>query len=147
MAKYSFTGCCEEDNSITIDDGVSRIFYNCTYSGKDLPEEIGKFYQYVETGKSGDALTKRIDEAVHEARKREEWRSDYMKERVIIMDAIEEERQNTERERKRADEAETRADEAESRANSAEAELEKARKIISDYKAKEREATKPIVTT
>ena len=63
-----------------------------------------------------------------------------MKERVIIMDAIEEERQNTERERKRADEAE-------SRANSAEAELEKARKIISDYEAKEREATKPIVTT
>ena len=113
LAMYTFTGRCEEDNSIAIDDGSTRIFYNCTYKGNDLPEDIGKFYEYVETGKCSDVLTKRIDEAVQEARKKEEWRSDYMKERVLIMDAIEEERRNTERERQNTERERTRANIAE----------------------------------
>lgn len=52
-AKYSFQNFCMEDRKLCLEDG---------------------------TGKVGDDLTRRIDEAVIRARKNEEWRSEYMKE-------------------------------------------------------------------
>lgn len=45
---------------------------------------------------------KRKIAAVKKGRKNEVWRTAYMKERLIIEDAIEEERENTERERRNA---------------------------------------------
>ena len=56
-------------------------------------------------------IAKQIYKAVKKARRIEEWRSDYMKEMVLLMDAkeegreegLEEERSNTEAERRRAD--------------------------------------------
>ena len=40
----------------------------------DIPEDLKKLYEYIETGKSESELTKKIDAAVGEARKIEEWR-------------------------------------------------------------------------
>ena len=118
MAQYTFRGRCEEDPEIAFDDGEERIFYNCCYQGEDIPDELRKLYDYIETGKSSSNLTERIDNAVEEAKKIKEWRTGYMKEIVLFLDAKEEgreeEKKNTEIERKRADEAEKRADTAES---------------------------------
>nr|MCR4590880.1 hypothetical protein [Lachnospiraceae bacterium] len=122
---YTFRERCDEDNGIILDDGAVKIYYNCTYQGSDLPDGLRELYRYVETGKSSDALTTQIDKAVHVARLKEEWRSAYMKEWILYMDAKDEgreegikqgvaqERANTERERKRADEAEARVRELE----------------------------------
>ena len=118
---YTFKEICEEENSLYLGDGTAKVFFNCTYRGDKIPEDLGKLFEYVDTGKCGSSLTNRLDEAVIRARNMEMWRSEYMKEMVLIMDAIEEERENTEAERKRADEAEARAGKAEARANEAEA--------------------------
>ena len=48
------------------------------------------FYDNVENGKAESELTKKIDEAVVKGRKNEMWRSQYMKERVLLQDAKEE---------------------------------------------------------
>ena len=72
-----------------------------------------KFYDYVQTGSAGSDLTKKIDAAVVKGRKNEIWRTQYMKERVIIQDAIREEREEKEKAQKRADEATKRAEAAE----------------------------------
>ena len=77
MAQYTFRGRCEEDPEIAIDDGAERIFYNCCYEGEDIPEELRKLYDYIETGKSSSNLTDRIDNAVEEAKKIGDWRSGY----------------------------------------------------------------------
>ena len=90
MAQYTFRGRCEEDPEIAFDDGEERIFYNCCYQGEDIPDELRKLYDYIETGKSSSNLTDRIDNAVEEARKVEEWRSGYMKEMALFMDAKDE---------------------------------------------------------
>lgn len=74
------------------------------------------------TGKAESKLTQRIEEAVTKGQRNEVWRTQYMKEWVIIQDARDEgreegikegikkgqarERVNTERERRRADKAE-----------------------------------------
>ncbi len=125
LAKYTFKERCEEDDDLYLNDGTEKIFYNCTYAGEDIPKALKKLYEYIITGKVSDDLTKRIDTAVKEIRKREEWRSEYMKEMVLLMDAKEEgreeERENTERERRRANSESQRADRAEARVKELEA--------------------------
>ena len=123
---YTFKEICEEDRNLRLDDGTAKIFYNCTYKGKDLSDDLKSFYEFVDSGEAGSTLTEKLERAVQEARKVEKWRSEYMKEMVLLMDAEDEgiakERINTEREARRADEAE--------------AELEKARTELEKYKAK-----------
>ena len=137
LARYTFTETCKEDPELPLGDGTTTIYFNCCYKGDDIPKELRSFYDYVETGKCSSGLAERIDAAVREARKIEEWRSDYMKEMVLLMDAKEEgreegreeERENTDRERARADKAEEDAFREKNRADDLAAELAK-------YKAK-----------
>ena len=67
--------------------GTEKYYYNCTYDGNDISQELRDFYDYVMAGKMNGTLTKKIDELIGKARKNEEWRSAYMKERTLIMDA------------------------------------------------------------
>ncbi len=93
MCQYTFRERCDEDHSIELKDGTQKIYYNCKYQGDDIPEELRKFYDYVENGKAGNELTKRIDNAVTKARKNEVWRTQYMKEWVVLQDAKDEGRE------------------------------------------------------
>ena len=98
-----------------LEDGTIKVFYNCEYKADDIPDEIRKFYDYVMQGRAESDLTKRIDAAVIKGRKNEIWRTQYMKEWVIIQDAIEEERElkeKAEKARKKAEEATKKAEEA-----------------------------------
>ena len=72
-----------------------------------------QLYEYIRLGRAGNDLTRKIDSAVIEGRRNETWRTQYMKERVIIQDAIREEREEKEKAQKRADEATKRAEAAE----------------------------------
>ena len=133
LSQYTFRGLCEEDAGIRINDGATRVFYNCSYKGDDVPEDIRELYCYIETGTCSNDLTERIDEAVVAARMNEEWRSAYMKEITVLMDAREEGRQEeqkkTEAERKRAETEWKRAEAERKRADDAEA-------IIARYREK-----------
>ena len=92
LPQYTFTARCKEKMDVVLNDGVERHFYNCMYCDDDLPTELGKFYEYIRTGRVDSKLTERIENAVIKGRKNEIWRSSYMKERAIIMDLLEEER-------------------------------------------------------
>ena len=63
----------------------------CSEDGSS--EEILDFYHYVMTGEAKNDLTKKINDAVERGRKNEMWRSDYIKERVILHDEREEGRE------------------------------------------------------
>ena len=93
LSKYTFREQCDEESGLTLGDGTVKIFYNCCYEGEDIPDDLRKFYDYVENGNVESELTKKIDEAVVRGRKNEIWRSQYMKERVILQDAREEGRE------------------------------------------------------
>ena len=122
LSLYTFRERCDEDKSIKLEDGTVKVFYNCTYKADDIPEEIGKFYDYVMYGHAGNDLTRRIDAAVIKGRKNEIWRTQYMKEWVIIQDAIEEERilkEKAEEATKKAEKRIKRAEEATKKAKEA----------------------------
>lgn len=93
LSQYTFCETCEEDHKLKLNDGTVKIFYNCSYDGEDIPDSLREFYDYVENGNTGSELTKRIDEAVVKSRKNSVWRSQYMKERIVLQDAREEGRE------------------------------------------------------
>ncbi len=125
LAQYTFRPRCDEYTDLVLENGTEWHFYNCTYTGDDIPKALRDFYEYIRTGKPDDELTERIHSAVIKGRKNKEWRSAYMKDIARLMDAREEgreegraegreeERKNTERERERADKAEARIKELE----------------------------------
>ena len=137
--RYTFTEKCEEVNDLGLGDGTQKIFFNTTYTGDDIGEELKNLFRYIETEEVTDTLTKELDSAVIEGRKREIWRSEYMKEWVIIEDAREEgreeERENTERERERADAESKRADVESKRADSESKRADIATSELEKYKA------------
>ncbi len=103
LSQYTFRERCNEKSELLLCDGTEKHFYNCCYEGDDLTDDLKAFYEYVRSGKAGSSLTKKIDEAVGESRKNEVWRTQYMKERIIIMDAI---RESEERAKKANEEKE-----------------------------------------
>ncbi|MCR4989986.1 MAG: Rpn family recombination-promoting nuclease/putative transposase [Lachnospiraceae bacterium] len=120
-SQYTFHERCDENTQVLLEDGTSKIFYNCLYDGNDISDDLRILYEYINTGKPDNDLTKRIDKAVDNGRKNEVWRTQYMKEWVIIQDAIEEEREEKEKAQARAKSAEDRATKAEARVKELEA--------------------------
>ena len=93
LGQYTFRECCIEDRNLELGDGTTKIFYNCTYEGNDLPEEIRDLYDYIENGHVKGDLAGKIDGAVTKAKNNAKWRSEYVKARVLLMDAKEEGRE------------------------------------------------------
>ena len=87
LSRYTFRECCEESPDLRLGDGTRKIFYNCSYHGGDLPEELQKLYAYVEKGLADSGLTRKIEQAVVRGRKNALWRTQYMKEWTVIQDA------------------------------------------------------------
>ena len=91
--RYTFHERCDEELNLLLKDGTQKLFYNCTYTGEDIPDDLRRFYDYVETGEPKSELTERIESAVNKARRNEVWRTEYMKEWVVLMDAKDEGRE------------------------------------------------------
>ena len=96
---YTFSETCEEETELKLLDGTRTIFYNCTYAGEDIPEDLRMLYDYVETGKAENELTKKLDFAVYKAKHNEEWGMEYLKEWQILLEQKEEGREEEASER------------------------------------------------
>ena len=90
LSRYTFRESCDELPEFKLEDGTKKIFYNCRYRGAELPEELQKLYEYVELGRVDSNLTRKIEQAVEKGRKNALWRTQYMKEWVVIQDARDE---------------------------------------------------------
>ena len=95
--QYTFRERCDEELSLLLNDGTQKVFYNCTYKGDDISDDLRRFYDYVATGEPKSELTERIETAVKKARRNEDWRTQYMKEWVVLMDAKDEGREEERR--------------------------------------------------
>ena len=152
LCQYTFGEICKETGKM-LEDGTAKIFYNCTYTGVDIPKELAQLYDYIETGNTTNPLTQRINSAVEKGRRNEIWRTEYMHFERILMDARdegleeghkqgleegrkegrEEERANTERERARADEERANTERERTRADKAEAVADAAIALLKEH--------------
>lgn len=93
LCKYTFHERCDEKIDIFLNDGTAKTFFNCTYDGNDVSDELKELYLYIRNGKPTGRLTKKIDEAVMIGRRNELWRTQYMREWVALQDAKDEGRE------------------------------------------------------
>ena len=90
LSRYTFRERCDENPEICLNDGTEKVFYNCKYEGEDIPDGIRHLYEFIGTGNASDELTEKLNSAVAKAYKNEIWRTQYMKEWVVIQDARDE---------------------------------------------------------
>lgn len=102
LPQYTFENRCMQRPELPLCDGTHKFFYNCTAVSDTLPESLQRLYEFISTGNATSPLTKRIEAAVTKAKHNEQWRSEYMKEWVVLDDArtegfqagVEQEREN-----------------------------------------------------
>ena len=86
-SRYTFVELCEEVPGLGLKDGTTKLFFNCSYQGDGISEELRQLYDYIVNGIVSGNLTKEIDEAVLKGRRNETWRTQYMREWAAIWDA------------------------------------------------------------
>ena len=83
---YSFSERCNEDLEFVLPSRTRKYFFNAAYIGEDIPKTIKEFYEFIRTGNAMGVLTRKLEVAVQSAKSNEQWRSQYMKERLIYQD-------------------------------------------------------------
>ena len=80
MHRYTFRNICLEDRNVFLKDGATRIFLNTKGTAGDVSPKLLSFLNYLD-GKlepADDKYLEALDTAVKNARKNEDWRSEYM---------------------------------------------------------------------
>lgn len=85
--QYTFENRCLENLDLSLRDMTTKIFFNCTYDAEDIRDNIRELYHFMQTGERTNQLTDRIAHAVERAKLNEIWRTEYMKELMILEDA------------------------------------------------------------
>lgn len=75
---YSFDTKCNEIDLPEYDDQAHKIYFNTTANLEGLPLAMKNMLEYINTGIVKDSATDTINNAVVEARLKEEWRQEYM---------------------------------------------------------------------
>ena len=86
LAKYTFNAICNEDHSLVLDDGVTRVFINTEGDRHRISEELASFIGYISTGEVTDDYTKDLDEEVRALRNDDGRERDYMTYMQTIME-------------------------------------------------------------
>ena len=81
---YHFKPRADEDTSIVLDDGTSRIFVCANRTKDDVSDEMKDFLNYLSGKLSNSTLTSLLDDAVKLARMNKKWRVEYMLSKIDI---------------------------------------------------------------
>ena len=81
---YHFRPRADEDTSIVLDDGTSRIFVCATGTKDDVSDEMKSFLNYLSGKLANSQLTSQLDDAVKLARMNKKWRVEYMLSKIDI---------------------------------------------------------------
>lgn len=90
---YHFENLCREDPTIRLEDGTEKIFLNTKGTNEakllsdDMDGELRGLLDYFESLVPQNAYTRELDEAVADARSHKEWRQEYMKLELMMMDS------------------------------------------------------------
>ena len=86
LAKYTFNAICNEDHSLVLDDGVTRVFINTEGDRHRISKELASLIGYISTGEVTDDYTQDLDEEVRTLRNDDGRERDYMTYMQTIME-------------------------------------------------------------
>ena len=81
---YHFRPRADEDASIVLEDGTSRIFVCAKGTKDDVSDEMKDFLNYLSGKLANSPLTSQLDDAVKLARMNKKWRAEYMLSKIDI---------------------------------------------------------------
>ncbi len=84
---YTFSNYCEEEKDLKLEDRTTKIFFYTKSKAKDIPENIKRLFDYIETGMAEDDLTKDLDGEVEKLSHDKRWWGEYMRSLTWLMDA------------------------------------------------------------
>ena len=84
---YHFENLCREDPAVHLEDGTEKIFLNTKGTIDDVDGELRSVLYYFESLVPQDAFTGELEESVTAARVHKEWRQEYMKLELMMMDS------------------------------------------------------------
>ena len=103
---YEFENYSIRDEHFPLGDGRKLLLFNTKGNRVNVPVKVKEFLDYIETKKSTNSFTDKVDAAVNKARQNKEWRLEYMKTLLHDMDVrAEGEEKGREEERKKMLEA------------------------------------------
>lgn len=76
--QYTFENICLEDNTLKLNDGAKKIFFNTADYMKEENEDIREFLGYVNGSKSNNSFVKELENKVTAVKSNKEWRQEYM---------------------------------------------------------------------
>lgn len=79
LYKYTFENVCKEDNSLVLEDGTKRIFFNTKGTKGDISEQAKAILDYIDKSTTEDEFTENLEKEVEKVRNNEGWRREYMK--------------------------------------------------------------------
>ena len=89
---YTFRSCCQEDPSLILRDGATKIFLSAAGTLEDVSPKLRAFLDYVAGETSDDIYVQELEKAVRKAKHNREWRHEYMtiemRERVARREAF-----------------------------------------------------------
>jgi predicted transposase/invertase (TIGR01784 family) len=85
--RYTFDKTCDEIPALKLGDGTRAIFYNTTSAEPDIPEGVKELFEYINTGRAGSRLTRKMDEAVARACMNTDIVEAAMRSEMLLMDA------------------------------------------------------------
>ena len=86
LAKYTFNAICNEDHSLVLDDGVTRVFINTEGDRHRISKELANLIDYISTGEVTDDYTRQLDNEVKVLRNDNGKEREYMTYMQTIME-------------------------------------------------------------
>ncbi len=75
---YTFENFCKEDKTLSLNDGMTKIFLNAKGTQDDVSQQLHAFLDYVAGKESEDLFVQKLKKAVKEAKKNRNWRLEFM---------------------------------------------------------------------
>ena len=75
---YTFRERCDEDSTLTLNDGAVKIFISTKGSIDDVSSELKNFLNYIDNGIVSGTFVKKLDDAVNIVKANEKARLDFM---------------------------------------------------------------------
>ena len=76
--RYSFYSACKEDPSLTLADGMTKVFISTEGNDDNISSDLKAFLNYLKGFEAETDFTKKIDQAVLDAQEDPIWRKEYM---------------------------------------------------------------------
>lgn len=76
--RYSFYSTCKEEPSLTLADGMTKVFISTEGKDDDISSDLKAFLNYLKGFRAETDFTKKIDQAVLDAQEDPIWRKEYM---------------------------------------------------------------------